>query len=85
MVENFEMSKPCFLHTQLSFRFLGCFPSDMFPKIDKNFFTLINTQPIVMLGEHWLLLASTSDSHGQPIQYVYDSFNRPIQMRFPSI
>ena len=38
-----------------------------------------------MLGEHCLLLASTSDSHRQPILYFNDRFNRPIHVWFPSI
>ena len=80
---DFEMRKFCSLHPQLSFRFLGCFPSGMFPKIAQNCFAIINKQPIGMLREHWLLLASTSDSHGQPILYFYDSFIRPVW--FPSI
>ena len=85
MIVHFEMSKLCFLRPQVSLRFFGCFPLDMFPKILKTCFAIINTRPMGTLGEHWFLLASTSDSHGQSILYFYENFNRPIQVWFPSI
>ena len=85
MIDHFEMSKLCFLRPQISLRFLGCFPLDKFPKILKTCFAIINTQPMGTLGEHWFLLVSTNDSHGQSFLYFYDNFNRPIQVWFPSI
>ena len=42
----------------LKFRYLGSFPSDYVPTLDNDTFAIINTQPINMQGEHWIMIAN---------------------------
>ena len=40
----------------LKFRYLGSFPSDYVPTLDKETFAIINTQPSNMQVEHWIMI-----------------------------
>ena len=42
----------------LKFRYLGSFPSDYVPTLDNDSFAIINTQPSIMQGEHWIMIAN---------------------------
>ena len=42
----------------LKFRYLGSFSSDYVPTLDNDTFAIINTQPSIMQGEHWIMIAN---------------------------
>ena len=42
----------------LKFRYLGSFPSDYVQTLDNDTFAIINTQPSIMQGEHWIMIAN---------------------------
>ena len=42
----------------LKFRYLGSFHSDYVPTLDNDTFAIINTQPSIMQGEHWIKIAN---------------------------
>ena len=42
----------------LKFRYFGSFPSDHVPTLANDTFTIINTQPSNMQGEHWIMIAN---------------------------
>ena len=42
----------------LNFRYVGSFPSDYVPTLNKDTFAIINTQPSNMQGEHWIMTAN---------------------------
>ena len=42
----------------LKFWYLGSFPSDYIPTLDKDTFAIFNTQPSNMQFEHWILIAN---------------------------
>ena len=41
----------------LKFRYLGSFPSDYVPTLENDTFAIINTEPSIMQGEHWIVIA----------------------------
>ena len=41
----------------LKFRYFGSFPSDYVPTLDNETFAFIKTQPSIMQGEHWIMIA----------------------------
>ena len=41
----------------LNCRYSGSFPSDYVPTLDDGSFAFLNTQPINVQGEHWILIA----------------------------
>ena len=55
--------------------FMGCFPSDKLPKIDRHFpkSMIINTHPAGGKGEHWIAIVMTKKSC-----FYFDSFGWPI-------
>ena len=57
----------------LDYRYHGSFPSDYVPILDKDTFALINTQPINMQGEHWIMIANS-----RGIMYFADSLGRKM-------
>ena len=42
----------------LKFLYLGSFPSDYIPTLDKDTFAIIKTQPNKLQGEHWIMIAT---------------------------
>ena len=40
----------------LKFRYLSLLSSDYVPTLDNESFTIINTQPSIMQGEHWIMI-----------------------------
>ena len=42
----------------LKFPYLGSFPSDYVQTLDNDTFTIINTQPSNMQGQHWIMIAN---------------------------
>ena len=55
----------------LKFRYLGSFPSDYVPTLDNDTFAIINTQPSIMQGEHWIMIANSCQK-----LYFADSLGR---------
>ena len=43
----------------LKYRYRGSFPSDYFPAFDNDTFAIIITQPSIMQGEHWIMIANS--------------------------
>ena len=43
---------------QLKYRYRGSFPSDYVPTLDNDTFAIIYTQPSIMQGEHWMMIAN---------------------------
>ena len=42
----------------LKFRYLGSFRSHYVATLDNDTFAIINTQPSIMQGEHWIMIAN---------------------------
>ena len=42
----------------LKYRYHGSFPSDCVSTLDNDTFATINTQPCIMQGEHWIMIAN---------------------------
>ena len=38
-------------------RYRGSFPSDYVPTLDNDTFAFVNTQPVNMQGEQWIMIA----------------------------
>ena len=57
-MDNFALQKIINRIPLLKFRCLGSFPSDLIPTLDNDTFTIINTQPSNMQGEHWIMIAN---------------------------
>ena len=55
----------------VNYRYRGFFPSDFVPTLDTDTFAIINTQPINLQGEHWIMIANS----GQKL-YFADSLGR---------
>ena len=55
----------------LKYRYRGSFPSDYVPTLDNGPFAIINTQPSNMQGEHWIMIANSSQR-----LYFADSLGR---------
>ena len=53
----------------LKYRYCGLFPSDYVATPDYDTFAIINTQPINMQGEHWIMIANS-----RQVLYFEDSF-----------
>ena len=68
------------------FSFQGCFASNEIPKIQKNKFIILNTDPSEKQGEHWTVLFRENedlyeffDSLGQsPKTYSFQNFLQTI-------
>ena len=43
----------------LKHRYRGSFPSEYVPTLENDTFAIINTQPINMQGEHWIMVANS--------------------------
>ena len=43
----------------LEYRYPGSFLPDYVPTLDNDTFAIINTQPIKMQGEHWIMIAKS--------------------------
>ena len=60
----------------LKYRYRGSFPSDYVPTLDNDTFTIVNTHPSNMQGEHWIVIAnccqilSFADSLGRK-KYIF--------------
>ena len=57
-MDNFALQQIINRIPLLKFRYLGTFPSDFVPTLDNETFAIINTQPSIMQGEHWILIAN---------------------------
>ena len=55
----------------LKYGYRDSFPSDFVPTIDTDTFAIINTQPSIMQGEHWIMIANSCQ-----ILYFADSLGR---------
>ena len=44
----------------LKYRYRGSFPSKYVPTLDNDTFAIIKTQPRKMQGEHWIMIANSS-------------------------
>ena len=68
-MDNFALQQIINRISLLMFRYLGSFPSDYVPIIDNDTFAIIGTQPSIMQGEHWLMIANFRQE-----SYFADSF-----------
>ena len=70
----------------LKFRYLGSFPSNHVPTLDKDNFAFINTQPSNMQEEHWIMIAKScqklyfADSLGRK---TYSFFKQQYEQMMP--
>ena len=55
----------------MKYRYRGSFPYDYVPTLDNDTFAIINTQPINMQGEHWIMIANSCQK-----LYFADSLGR---------
>ena len=55
----------------LKYRYRGSFLSDYVPTPENDTFAIINTQPSIMQGEHWIMIAKS-----RQILYFADSLGR---------
>ena len=58
-MDNFALQQIISRISLLKFRYFGSFPSDHFPTLDNDTFAIINTQPSIMQGEHWIMIANS--------------------------
>ena len=74
----------------LKYRYMGPFPSDFVPKLAKDTFAIINTQPSNTSGEHWIMFAKFhyefyfTDSHGLSINiypFLKQNYSQMIRTR----
>ena len=56
-MDNFALQQIINGMSLLKFRYLGSFPSDYVPTLDNVTFAIINTQPSIMQGEYWIMIA----------------------------
>ena len=70
-MDNFALQQIINRIPLLKFRYLGSFPSDYVPTLDKYTFAIINTQPSDMQGEHWIMIANSRQK-----LYFADSLGR---------
>ena len=56
-MDNFALQQIINRIPLLKFRYLGSFPSENVPTLDNDTFAIINTQPSIMKGEHWIMIA----------------------------
>ena len=70
----------------LKYRYRGSFPSDYVPTLDNDTFAIINTQPINMQGENWIMIANSrqklffADSLGRK---KYSFFKQQFEQMMP--
>ena len=55
----------------LKYRYRGSFSSDYVPALDNDTFAIINTQPSIMQGEHWIMIPNSCQN-----LYFADSLGR---------
>ena len=70
-MDNFALQQIINRIPLLKFRYLGSFPSDYVPTRDNDTFAIINTQPSIMQGEHWIMIANSRQK-----LYFADSLGR---------
>ena len=58
-MDNFALQQIINRILLLKFQYLGSFPSDYVPTLDNDTFALINTQPSILQGEHWIMIAKS--------------------------
>ena len=58
-MENFALQQIINRIPLLKFRYLGSVPSDYVPTLENDTFAIINTQPSIMQGEHWIIVANS--------------------------
>ena len=62
-MDSAQLSKIISQIGQLNYKFLGCFPADMVPKIiPRNKFCIVNSDKSTSSGTHWLMLANLNDN-----------------------
>ena len=57
-MDNFALQQIINRTLLLRFRNLGSFFSDYVPTLDNDTFAIINRQPSIMQGEHWIMIAN---------------------------
>ena len=57
-MDNFALQQIINCIPPLKFRYLGSFRSDYVATLDYDTFASINTQPSIMQGEHWIMIAN---------------------------
>ena len=56
-MDNFALQQIINRIPLFKFRYRGSFPSDYVPTLDIDTFAIINTQPSIMQGAHWIMIA----------------------------
>ena len=56
-MDNFALQQIINRIPLLKLRYRGSFPSDNVPTLYNDTFAIINTQPSIMQGEHWMMIA----------------------------
>ena len=85
-MDNFALQQISNRISLLKFRYLGSFPSDYVPTLDKDTFAIINTQPSNMQGENWIMIAKSrrklyfADSLGRE---TYSFFKQQYEQMMP--
>ena len=57
-MDNFALQQIINRIPLLKFRYFSSFPSDYVPTLDNDTFAILNTQPSIMQGEHWIKFAN---------------------------
>ena len=57
-MDNFTLQQIINRIPLLKIRYLGSFPLDYVPTLDNDTFANINTQPSIMQGKHWIMIAN---------------------------
>ena len=70
-MENVSLHQIINLIPLLKYRYRGSFPSDYVPTLEIDTFAIINTQPSIMQGEHWIMVANSRQK-----LYFKDSLGR---------
>ena len=70
-MDNFALQQIINRIPLLKLRYFGSFPSEYVPSPDNDTFAIINTQPSIMQGEHWIMIANSRHEF-----YFADSLGR---------
>lgn len=81
-MDNFTLSNLVSRSPNLKYRFIGCFSLDETRYLPSGTFQITNSQIFGEIGEHWLLIARTTDSKSV---IFYDSFGRDLASNFPRL
>ena len=57
-IDNVSLQKIINRIPSLKYRYRGSFPSDYVTTLDNCTFSIINTQPSNIQGEHWIMIAN---------------------------